>query len=221
VDGCTALRVSHAKKAGRDPIEMQKTAATQPAVAADRFAHEIVRFLAVCAALAAAERHSVGPPSDHAKYIRCLYLSFILLVPVALHYLEDAMLHLFNEQPSHATRALQIWQILIGKAANRQIMTYGMLAQMLGFRGAGTLAHPLGHIMYYCRATNLPPLTVLVVNQDTGIPGDGLLGDNLHADREAVFRYDWYGVIPPSPEDLRTVYQEHRAIPSTGDSSPA
>ncbi|MDQ2998337.1 MAG: hypothetical protein M3R61_14970 [Chloroflexota bacterium] len=131
------------------------------------------------------------------------------------------MLHFLNEQASHATRALQIWQILIGKAANRQIMTYGMRAQMLGFRGAGTLAHPLGHMMYYCRATYVPPLTVLVVNQDTGIPGDGLLGDTLPADREAIFRYDWYSVIPPSPEDLRTAYQAHRAAPAAGDSSPA
>jgi hypothetical protein len=34
--------------------------AAQPAVAADRFAREIVHILAVCAALAAAERQPVG-----------------------------------------------------------------------------------------------------------------------------------------------------------------
>jgi hypothetical protein len=35
--------------------------AAQPAVAADRFAREIVGFLTVCAALAAAERQPVRP----------------------------------------------------------------------------------------------------------------------------------------------------------------
>ena len=76
------------------------------------------------------------------------------------------MVTYFKDQPSNASRALQIWQILIGKAHNRQTLTYGMLAQLLGFKRAGTLAHPLGHIMHYCQLNNLPPLTVLVVNQD-------------------------------------------------------
>ena len=100
------------------------------------------------------------------------------------------MVTYFKDQPSHASRALQIWQILVAKAHNRQTLTYGMLAQLLGFKGAGTLAHPLGHVMHYCLATNLPPLTALVVNQNTGIPGSGLVGDELHVAREAVFRFN-------------------------------
>jgi alkylated DNA nucleotide flippase Atl1 len=109
---------------------------------------------------------------------------------------------LFNDNPSHSTRALQIWQILIAKASNRQTLTYGQLAKILGFQGAGTLAPILGHIMYYCQQENLPPLTVIVVNQKTGLPGDGLTNADLNADREAVFQYDWFGVFPPTPEEL-------------------
>src|SRR3982751_6193877 len=47
--------------AGGNPSDGDRDA--EHAVAADRFAHKIVGFLAVCAALAAAERQPVGPPA--------------------------------------------------------------------------------------------------------------------------------------------------------------
>ncbi len=113
----------------------------------------------------------------------------------------------FNENPTNTTRALQVWQILIAKAHHRQIITYGILAEMLGFKGAGTLASVLGHIMFYCQQHGLPPLTVIVVNQETGLPGEGLVGAELNADREKVFQYDWYGLYPPTAEELLEAWQ--------------
>lgn len=71
------------------------------------------------------------------------------------------MVKLFNDNSTHTTRALQIWQILIAKASNRQTLTYGMLAQLLGFKGAGVLAPILGHIMFYCQQNSLPLLEEL------------------------------------------------------------
>jgi len=118
----------------------------------------------------------------------------------------------FDDAPSNAARALQMWLILISKAHNRQTITYGQLAQLLGFKGAGTLAHLLGHIMYYCIQTQLPPLTVLVVNQGTGLPGDGLVGAELNADREAVFEFNWFGLVPPSVEQLGKAYAAHASL---------
>lgn len=117
------------------------------------------------------------------------------------------MVKYFKDNPSWETRALQIWQILICKAANRQTITYGALARMLGFGGAGTLAHFLGHIMHHCLQNGLPPLTVLVVNQDTGLPGEGLIDADYNADREAVFGFGWFGVIPPTPDELSAAYR--------------
>jgi len=76
----------------------------------------------------------------------------------------------------------------------------------MGFRRAGTLAHILGHIMHYCIQNDLPPLTVLVVNQDTGLPGEGLIGADLNADRETVFNFNWFGLIPPTATELANVY---------------
>ncbi|WLE95350.1 MAG: hypothetical protein QTN59_11725 [Candidatus Electrothrix communis] len=118
------------------------------------------------------------------------------------------MIEEFSEHATRPYRALQIWLILIGAANNRQIFTYGMVADILGYNGAGTLAHTLGHIMFYCLENELPPLTILVVNQETGLPGDGLTGADLNAGRESVFNYDWYSIIPPTPEDLKNAYDK-------------
>lgn len=116
----------------------------------------------------------------------------------------------FADNPSQSTRALQVWQILVCKATNRQILTYGHVASLLGFERAGTLAHILGHIMYYCIQNDLPPLTVLIVNQETGLPGEGLISADQNADREIVFNYDWFGLVPPSPEELADAYERAR-----------
>lgn len=62
-------------------------------------------------------------------------------------------------------RAMQIWQILIAAAHDRRTMTYHQLADLLGFAGAGVFAQPLSLIMHHCDDHDLPPLTVLVVNE--------------------------------------------------------
>ena len=99
-------------------------------------------------------------------------------------------------------RALQIWQILVCKAGNRQTMTYGELASILGFKGAQVLGKFLEYILRYCEKNQLPSLTVLVVNQETGLPGSGFPPEDLHSERERVFRFDWFGLVPPTPKDF-------------------
>src|SRR5438094_246183 len=94
-------------------------------------------------------------------------------------------------------QALQIWQALVCAAHHRQVLTYELVADLIGAgpvgKGAGTLAHPLGVVMRYCEAKPYPPLTVLVVNKHTGQPGKGLSTiKELHTDREAVFNYKWF-----------------------------
>ena len=106
---------------------------------------------------------------------------------------------------SQLERALQIWTILIGKAYNRQILTYGELAEIIGFRGAGVLGRYLEFIMVYCEKEKLPPLTCIVVNKEEGIPGDGLRTidrENFAQDRESVFNCKWYQRRPMKIEDF-------------------
>jgi len=114
----------------------------------------------------------------------------------------------FGEKSTPPMRALQIWQILIGCAHNRRILTYGMLAQMLGYDGSGLLAQPLGYIMNYCQQKDLPALTILVVNQDTGHPTEGLTRADHNTHRETVFKKDWYSIIPPTPEEFEVAHNE-------------
>jgi alkylated DNA nucleotide flippase Atl1 len=100
-------------------------------------------------------------------------------------------------------RALQVWQVLIGAAHHRQTMTYGQLADRVGLAGAGVLAQFLGVVMSYCAANGLPPLTCLVVNQETGLPGSGLTTlEDLPRDREAVYRHAWHAMRPLHTGDL-------------------
>ncbi len=105
---------------------------------------------------------------------------------------------------TRAERAMQIWQILVAAAHSRRSYTYGQVASMLGMGGAGVMANFLGPIMFYCKANNLPPLTVLVVNQETGLPGDGLTTlKEVNKDRESVFNHDWFGMSPVQVADFQ------------------
>jgi putative restriction endonuclease len=119
------------------------------------------------------------------------------------------MVKFFSDDRRRESRAVQIWQILIGKAHNRQTITYGELADLLGYQGAGVMAQLLAPIMCYCIQNDLPPLTILVVNSVTGSPGEGLIlrGDE-NSEREKVFTYDWYNIYPPSDDDYYEVVRK-------------
>ncbi|WP_208797169.1 hypothetical protein [Vreelandella titanicae] len=85
----------------------------------------------------------------------------------------------------------------------RRSFTYGGIAKILGFSGAGTMAQFLGPIMWICEDNDWPPLTALVVNKGSGLPGDGLSTlEEVNEDREAVFSFNWFGVEPPQSTDF-------------------
>src|ERR1051325_2889042 len=106
-------------------------------------------------------------------------------------------------------RALQIWQVLIAAAYNRQILTYQIVADLIGVgsdgKGAIALRIYLGILMKYCDSRGLPPITALVVKKGGGRPGHGLktLGKDPDRDREAVFAHKWFQHRPLTPSDIR------------------
>jgi hypothetical protein len=107
-----------------------------------------------------------------------------------------------------AIRALQAWQYLIAKASNRQIVRYDELRVLMGYSDNRPLSTILGCIMFYCEQNELPPLTLIVVNQ-SGIPGEGFTAEqleNYHQRREDVFGRDWYNIVPPSIAEFRDAY---------------
>lgn len=90
-------------------------------------------------------------------------------------------------------RASQAWAVLAWAARHRQTMTYQQLGQVTGMHTAG-LGMVLEPIQAYCVARNLPPLTVLVVQKDTGLPGSGFSAAQavqVATDQSKVFEYDW------------------------------
>jgi hypothetical protein len=119
-------------------------------------------------------------------------------------------LRYFKNDPTLKDRALQIYLILIGVAQRRETITYGTLAAMLGYGteehpGGGVMAQRLGPIMEWCQRNRLPALTAVVVNKDSGIPGDGLItvsGDAFTAAQQKVYKFDWYSIYPPTPKEL-------------------
>jgi hypothetical protein len=109
-------------------------------------------------------------------------------------------------------RAVQAWQILVGKAMNRQTVTYLGLSRLMYQKDApGVLDKILGHVAYFCNANDLPPLTSIVVGKGRGTPGNDIPVDlsMIDAERERVYEHDWYDIYSPSKDELRAAYEAH------------
>lgn len=117
---------------------------------------------------------------------------------------------LFNPTSAHPDRAVQAWQILVGKAMNRQTVTYLGLSRLMYQKDApGVLDKILGHIAFYCLDHGLPPLTSIVVGKGLGKPGNDIPVDlsTIEAQRELVYNTDWYNLYPPSRDELLASYE--------------
>ena len=112
----------------------------------------------------------------------------------------------FSDNATHFTRAQQLWLMLIAAATERRIVTYGMLCDLIGIKVAVSLTDPLFYVKHWCESNSLPPLTVIVVNKETGRPGSGLTLEDMDKAREDVFNYPWYRIVPPTAEELKEAY---------------
>lgn len=116
---------------------------------------------------------------------------------------------------SAAERAAQIWPALALAARNRQILTYEIVGRLIGVPARG-LGHLLEPIQSYCLLKDLPPLTILVVQEGTGLPGAGFSAasaDELSKKQLEVFGFDWLQHGAPTPDQLASAVQER---PSRG-----
>ena len=112
-------------------------------------------------------------------------------------------------------RANQIWAVLAWAAKNRQSLTYGQLGKLIGIPTAG-LGQLLEPIQSYCISKGLPPLTVLVVQQGSGLPGPGFTGATASQFAQAqaeVFANDWLDHGNPQPDKLELAVKQ---FPSNG-----
>lgn len=95
--------------------------------------------------------------------------------------------------------AAHIWPILVGLASTRETVTYGKLGDALGVHRRA-LRYPLGEIQAFCIKHQLPPMTSLVVNKRSQVPGNGFYGcalSQLAPEQERVWSYPWVKVTNP------------------------
>ncbi|MFA6468291.1 MAG: hypothetical protein WCW35_05285 [Bacteroidota bacterium] len=104
-------------------------------------------------------------------------------------------------------RAAQFWAVLALAASNRQILNYKMLSRLVGMPPAA-LGGMLEPIQTFCQRNNLPPLTVLVVQQDSGLPGTGFIAAaDIPKAQADVFNYDWLDFGAPSPDNIKNIVE--------------
>ncbi len=110
-------------------------------------------------------------------------------------------------------RAAQIWSVLAWAATNRQVLTYGILGKLIGVPARG-LGHLLEPVQSYCLLKSLPPLTILVVSEDSGLPSSGFTAaGDIPKTQLSVFQHDWLKVGAPSPEDLAAALSQRPSRP--------
>lgn len=97
-------------------------------------------------------------------------------------------------------RAMQAWSALALAATNRQVLTYDILAGLIGVPRQG-LSSILDHVARYCEQREFPPLTVIVTKKHVGKPGSGFWAvppEEVPAALMRVHAFDWLakGVAP-------------------------
>ena len=96
-------------------------------------------------------------------------------------------------------RAYHAWPILVNFANARRTITYGELANQIGLAHHRPIKFVLEIIQDYCLEENLPPFTILVVNQ-SGERGSGFIAwsrKNLGEGEQLVFNYPWRTIPNP------------------------
>jgi len=111
----------------------------------------------------------------------------------------------FDQLSSAPARALQVYLILIGCAANQQVIAYGKLAECAGLLTPNWLFAALDVLAEWCLKEGLPPITSLAVAEDTGAPGPTyrLPLHDLAAQQNRARKFNWYAIVPPTVTELQ------------------
>ncbi|MEC0269370.1 HNH endonuclease signature motif containing protein [Paenibacillus anseongense] len=97
-----------------------------------------------------------------------------------------------NTKINQEERAFRAWDVLGIYAKDKKTITYKELGEKLNVHYR-TCRYFLDYIQNYCMENKLPPLTIIVVNQE-GIVGTGFTAwdtDNLAEGLNRVFKYNW------------------------------
>jgi hypothetical protein len=103
-------------------------------------------------------------------------------------------------------RAQQLWSVLALAATHRQILTYDIVARLIGVvrPSIGDFLRP---IQQFCTENHLPALTSIVVSEESGMPGDGFIAaEDVPSAQAKVFQHKWLETVAPSAEQLADAY---------------
>ena len=106
---------------------------------------------------------------------------------------------------SQYDQALFCWNILIGRAEKKKLITFTELSEKLGHRGKGAgVPYFLKPIQSHCLTQQLPLISALVVKNGTRKPGKSYIGElsQVEEERDSVFKFTWSSIPKPTPEDL-------------------
>lgn len=95
-------------------------------------------------------------------------------------------------------RAFRTWPILTECASRKSTISYGELGKAIGVHHRA-IRFILHHIQNYCIESNLPPLTILIVNS-SGLPGAGFIAhdlDDFQQGLDTVYEKSWADVENP------------------------
>src|SRR5438270_12910820 len=112
-----------------------------------------------------------------------------------------------GQSMSRFDRAAQLWAVLVLAARHRQVLSYDLVARAVGVprTAVGGLLWP---VQSYCLARDLPPLTVLVVSDQSGMPGIGFIAaQDIPAAQARVFRHPWLDAQAPTVEELEAAFR--------------
>src|SRR3989344_9566996 len=131
-----------------------------------------------------------------------------------------------SNEINHEQRASFAWPILTEYAGKRTTISYGDLAKKLNIHHRA-IRFILGVIQNHCLDNRLPPLTILVLNKSTGLPGDGFIAwdvENSKDGLEKVYNFDWTKLQNPFSyaQEGATQYelvQEILQSPSTSETT--
>jgi hypothetical protein len=99
-------------------------------------------------------------------------------------------------------RAAQLWAILVLAAQDRRVLSYDMVARACGVPRAAVGGF-LAPIQDYCQQRGLQPLTVLVVSEESGLPGEGFIAAADIPEAQArVFKEAWLDRAAATPAEL-------------------
>jgi len=95
-------------------------------------------------------------------------------------------------------RAAKAWEILIKIAKKRDFIRYKGLGDKIGIHHRA-IRFVLGVIQEYCIINKLPPLTILIGDQN-GMPGKGFTAwnrENIDEGKKEVYDYNWSSLENP------------------------